>query len=128
MRRVLPWALLGLVGLAAATAAALGAAGAPGEPGVTPAQWVANLLAATARAGTAHFSYGHVATSPNPDLRSTLHGSGVVDFSHGNVRVTEVDHQVEFEGGSTGPTRATRTVTGDEEIAIGTVAYQRIFP
>jgi hypothetical protein len=35
-------------------AAVVGAASAPGTPGVTPTKWVANLLATTARAGTAH--------------------------------------------------------------------------
>lgn len=66
MRRLVPWVLLGLVGLATAAAAALGAAAA--------------VLAATAQAGTAHFSYSHVTASPNPVLRGTLSGSGVVDF------------------------------------------------
>ncbi len=128
MRRLVPWVLLGLVGLATAAAAALGAAGAPAAPVVTPAQWVAAVLATTAQAGTAHFSYSHVSASPNPDLRGTLSGSGVVDFSQGNVRVTDVDHQIEFEGGPTGPTRPVPTTTSDEEIVIGGVMYSRLSP
>jgi hypothetical protein len=128
VRRAFPWALLGLVGLAAAAAAALGATGAPGAPGVTPSQWVANVLTTTAQAGTAHLSYSHITTSPNPGLRATVSGSGVVDFSEGDVRVTEVDHQVEFEGVAAGPSRATPTVIAGEAIAIGTVVYQRLSP
>jgi hypothetical protein len=128
MRRLVPWVLLGLVGLATAAAAALGAAGAPAAPVVTPAQWVAAVLATTAQAGTAHFSYSHVTASPNPDLRGSLSGSGVVDFSQGNVSVTEVDHQIEFEGGPTGLTRPVPTTTNDEEIVIGGVMYSRLSP
>ena len=128
MRRLVPWVLLGLVGLAIAAAAALGAAGSPAAPGVTPAQWVAAVLATTAQAGTAHFSYSHVTASPNPDLRGSLSGSGVVDFSQRNVRVTEVDHQVEFEGGPAGLTRPVLTTTSDEEIVIGGVMYSRLSP
>jgi hypothetical protein len=131
MRRVIPWTLLGLVGLAAGAAAALGAVGAPdvrGTPGVTPAQWVANVLATTAQAGTAHFDYTHVTTSPNPDLRGTANGRGVVDFSRGSVRVTEVDRQIEFEGGPAGPSHAILSVTSDEEIIVGTGLYQQLFP
>jgi len=126
MRRLVPWVLLGLLGLATAAAAALGAAGAPAAPVVTPAQWVAAVLATTAQAGTAHFSYSHVTASPNPDLRGSLSGSGVVDFSQGNVSVTEVDHQIEFEGGPTGLTRPVPTTTNDEEIVIGGVMYSRL--
>ena len=128
MRRLVPWVLLGLVGLAIAAAAALGAAGSPAAPGVTPAQWVAAVLATTAQAGTAHFSYSHVTASPNPDLRGSLSGSGVVDFSQRNVRVTEVDHQVEVEGGPAGLTRPVLTTTSDEEIVIGGVMYSRLSP
>jgi len=128
MRRLVPWVLLGQLGLATAAAAALGAAGAPAAPVVTPAQWVAAVLATTAQAGTAHFSYSHVTASPNPDLRGSLSGSGVVDFSQGNVSVTEVDHQIEFEGGPTGLTRPVPTTTNDEEIVIGGVMYSRLSP
>jgi hypothetical protein len=113
VRRLVPLALVGLLGLGVAAGAAIGAAGSPppGPPalssGPTPAEWVAHLLAATAGAGTAHFAYTHVTTSPVPDLRSTLRGSGMVVFGRGDVEVTEVDHQTEFEGNGPGaPTKA----------------------
>ncbi len=124
MRRVLPWALLSVVGLAAAGAAAVGAAETPSP---TPAQWVAGVLATTAQAGSARFHYVHVTSSPNPDLHAALSGSGVVDFANGDVRVTEVDHQVEFEGEGSGPIRAVPTTTTEEAVAIGRVTYQRTF-
>jgi len=131
MRRLLPWALVGLLGILTAAAAAFGAAGAPNAASTTSAtaaQWVAGVLSATARAGTANFSYVHVATSPNPDLRSAARGNGVVDFSRGNFRVTEVDHETEFSGGSGGPLRAVHFAVSAEEIAIGSVTYQRLSP
>jgi hypothetical protein len=132
MRRLVPLALVGLLGLGVAAGAAIGAAGSP-SPGLarssspTPAEWVAHLLATTAGAGTAHFAYTHVTTSPVPDLRATMTGSGVVDFARGDVEVTEVDHQIDFESNGLGPSRAVPTTSTLVEIGIGSTVYQR-FP
>jgi hypothetical protein len=133
VRRLVPLALVGLLGLGVAAGAAIGAAGSPppGPPalssGPTPAEWVAHLLAATAGAGTAHFAYTHVTTSPVPDLRSTLRGSGMVVFGRGDVEVTEVDHQTEFEGNGPGaPTKAVPESNTTEEIGIGSTLYRRL--
>ena len=129
----MPLVLVGLLGLGVAAGAAIGAADSPppGPPaqssGPTPAEWVAHLLAATAGAGTAHFAYTHVTASPVPDLRSTFRGSGMVVFGRGDVEVTEVDHQTEFEGN--GPGAATRGVPESnttEEIGIGSTVYRRL--
>jgi hypothetical protein len=132
MRRLVPVVLVGLLGLGVFAGAAIGAAGSP-PPGPargsspTPAEWVAHLLATTAGAGTAHFAYTHVTTSPVPDLRGSLSGSGVVDFGRGDVEVTEVDHQIEFEGtGPSAPTRAVPVTDTLEQIGIGPTVYQRV--
>ncbi len=125
MRRLLPWCLLGLLGVVTAATAALGASGAPGAP---PGQWVAGVLSRTAQAGSAHFSYAHVTTSPNPDLRATLTGAGVVDFSSGDFRVSEVDHDIEFEGGSSGPMHPRPSASSLQEIGIGNVLYSQLTP
>ena len=99
MRRLVPWALLGLLVVGATVGAVLGQAAAPSAstvaaaPARTPAQWVRALLAATARAGSARFSYMHVTDSPNPVLRNTVAGSGAVDFTTGAVQVAEVERQ-----------------------------------
>ncbi len=128
MRRLLPWALLGLLTVGAAAGAALGvSAHTPTTTAATPAQWVSNVFATTAKAGTARFTYTHVTTSPTPDLRGTLSGSGAVDFTSGDVRVIEVDHQIEFEGGPIGPLRPHPSTTTQEDIDIGSVTYQSEF-
>jgi hypothetical protein len=128
-----PLVLVGLLGLGVVAGAAIGAAGSP-SPGParssspTPAEWVAHLLATTAEAGSAHFAYTHVTTSPVPELRGSLSGSGVVDFGRGDVEVTEIDHQFEFEGnGPLAPTRAVPVTSTSEQIDIGSTVYQR-FP
>src|SRR6202044_1168649 len=78
MRRLVPWVLVSLVALGAAAGAALGIA--HGTAPEAPSQWVAAVLATTERAGTARFSYNHVTSSPNADLRGSLSGHGEVDF------------------------------------------------
>jgi hypothetical protein len=125
--------LVGLLGLGVVAGAAIGAAGSPppGPPaqssGPAPAAWVAHLLATTAEAGTAHFAYTHVTTSPVPDLRGSLSGSGAVDFGRGNVEVTEVDHQIELEANGQAPSRAVPVTSTTEQIGIGSTVYRR-FP
>ena len=133
MRRLVPLVLVGLLGLGVVAGAVIGAAGSPppGPPaqssGPTPAEWVAHLLATTAEAGTAHFAYTHVTTSPVPDLRDTSSGSGVVDFGRSDVEVTEVDHQIEFEANGPGAATKAVPVTNTEEvIGIGSTVYRRL--
>jgi hypothetical protein len=57
---------------------------------------VADALATTEMAGSAHFSYIQLTSSPNPDLRASSSGHGEVDFSTDDVRVTEVDRNIGF--------------------------------
>jgi hypothetical protein len=132
VRRAAPWALLFLVLLGAAAAAALGIAEkasptATSAPTSTAgARFVAGVLVATERAGSAHFSYSHVTESPNPDLVSSLSGHGVVDFARDDVVTTEVGHDVTATSANGGPVRPvaeTQTVQG---IVIGGVQYMSI--
>ncbi len=121
MRRLAPWALLGL--LTAGTAAGI-ALGVANQPGQTPAQWVANALEATARAATARFTYSHVTSSTNPDLRGTLSGHGVVNFTRGDVRVTEMDRDVTYQGGPLSGLHATPSTEVLDAVGIGGALYQ----
>jgi hypothetical protein len=103
VRRLVPWALLGLLVVGVAVGAGLGqsqapsgpapAAPGPGSAAVSAAAWVRDLLATTARAGSARFSYVQVTDSPNPLLRNTTAGRGAVDFAKGAVQVAEVERQ-----------------------------------
>jgi hypothetical protein len=88
VRRLLPWALVALVGVGSGLGAAFEVASAPQT---TPVQWVANVLSATAEAGSAHFTYSSITTSTNPVLESRVIGRGLVDFTSGGVRVAEMD-------------------------------------
>ncbi len=130
MRRLVPWALLGLVVLGAGLAAALGALspGAPRPPGATPSQWVADLLARTAASGSARFSYTHVSTSTSVAYSGRIAGNGEIDFRSGSVEATELDHQTEFTSSAGGPTHPERTATRAEFIGIGTTLYQSFAP
>jgi hypothetical protein len=94
-------------------------------PQVTPAHWVASVLAATAEAGSAHFTYSSVTTSTNPALASRVVGRGVVDFTSGSVRVTEVDTHRQFTMGLLGARiDATPTVNRSQDIDIGSNDYK----
>jgi hypothetical protein len=106
-RRIVPFALLVLLLIGVLSAALAGQLSSPTTTPTTTApltttapssaaKWVAKLLATTARAGSAHFTYSHVTSSPNPDLRGTITGSGAVNFTAGTVEVSEVDQQVEL--------------------------------
>ena len=92
VRRLVPWALLGLLTVGAAAGIALGVANQPGQ---TPAQWVASALTTTARAGTARFTYSDSVSSSVAQLRSQVRGYGVVDFKRDEVRDTEVNASIE---------------------------------
>ncbi|MGO9853660.1 MAG: hypothetical protein ACLPYY_01255 [Acidimicrobiales bacterium] len=127
MRRLVPWAMVGLVVLGAGLGAALGAT-ASGPPGFSPSRWVAALLARTAASGSARFSYTHVSTSASVAYSSRIAGSGEIDFRSGTVQAAEVDHQTEFTSSAGGPTHPELTATRLEFIGIGTAMYQSFEP
>ena len=131
MRRVVPWVLVSLVALGAAAGAALGIAhrttsesSASPESSESPSQWVAALLATTERAGTARFSYSHVTSSPNADLRGSLAGKGAVNFNTGDARVTEVDHEISFDSTGNQPPHPEHSTDTVKAIVIGGTVYQ----
>ena len=88
MRRFVPWALLGLLTVGAAAGIALGVAN---QGGPTAEQWVAHAYATTDRAGTARFTALQVTSSRNPELRSSVSTTGVLDFTRGALHMTMVD-------------------------------------
>jgi hypothetical protein len=134
VRRLLPWALLALVGVGAGLGAALGQANAPGTTGSsdlvgTAAQhWLSGVLAMTEAAGTAHLDYTGLGTSPNPLLRGTSTGSGVVDFAAGTFRTTETDRSMQWSSQDGGPEQAKAQTTSESDIAIGSTLYQSFGP
>jgi hypothetical protein len=125
VRRLLSWALVALLGVGGALGAAIGVADAPQT---TPAQWVANVLAATAGAGSAHFTYSSITTSTDPALASRIVGSGAVNFTSGDVRVIEVDTHREFTTDLLNAVHmdATPTVSRSKDIDIGSSDYQSL--
>lgn len=122
MRRLVPWALLSLVAVGAAAGAALGIM--RGTPPETASQWVAAVLAATQRAGTARFTYTHVTSSPHVDLRDSLSGSGAVNFTAGDAQVSEVDHDISFDSTDNQPAHPVPTTSRTKTIVIGQTVYQ----
>ncbi len=115
--------MVALLGIVSGLAAAIGVTNAPQT---TPTQqWVANVLAATAQAKSARFTYSSITTSTNPALASRIVGSGVVDFRSGNVRVTEVETDRQFTTGPFGARLgATPTVNRSQDIDIGSSDYK----
>jgi hypothetical protein len=121
MRRLMPWVLVSLVALGAGAGAALGIAHGTAE---SPSPWVAALLARTERAGTARFSYTHVTSSPNADLRGSLSGHGAVNFVTDDAQVTEVDHQISFSSTDNQPLHPVHSSNTLKAIVIGGTVYQ----
>jgi hypothetical protein len=122
MRRLVPWVLLSLVALGAAVGAALGITHKTAPE--TPSQWIAAVLASTERAGTARFSYAHVTSSPNADLRGSLSGTGEVNFAAGDAQVTEVDHEISFSSTDNQPVHPVHSSNTVKAIVIGGTVYQ----
>ena len=120
VRRFLPWALLGLLVVGVAVGAAVGQTQ---SPVVTPAQWVAGVVAATEATGSAHLHYVNVTTSQDPSEASVVSGAGVVDFTEGTFRVTETYRQHQFESINGGPLHLTADDWGQQTIAIGQTLY-----
>lgn len=125
MRRLVPWALLLLIGVGAGVGAALGQVNAPEtmDVSISPAPWVAGVLAATKAAGTAHLHFTGAAASPNPDLRGSASGSGVVDFATGSFRVSEEDHGIQWSSEDGGPLHRSPVIDREEQIAVGRTLY-----
>jgi hypothetical protein len=93
-------------------------------PGISPAQWVANLLATTAHAGSARFTYSRISTSPNTYLAGRSQGTGQINFGSGDVRTTDVEHDIQFSGEGPGSsTHPTPTTNRTETIGVGKVSY-----
>ncbi len=122
MRRLAPYILLSLLLVGAAAGAALGTV--QGSSTSSPSQWVADALAATEMAGSAHFSYISVTSSPNPDLRGSSTGHGEVDFSTDDVRVTEVDRNISFSSTGDQPLHPVSSTSTMMAIVIGGTDYQ----
>jgi hypothetical protein len=122
MRRLMPWVLVSLVAFGAAAGAALGIAHKTASE--APSQWVAAVLATTEKAGTAHFSYTHVTSSPNAELRGSLSGNGNVNFVTGNAQVTEVDHEISFSSTDNQPLQPVHSTNTLKAIVIGGTVYQ----
>jgi hypothetical protein len=85
---------------------------------------VDNVLAATAHAGSARFTYSQITASSNVYLAQQVHGSGQIDFRSGDVHTTEVDHSVQFSGDGPGSSaHPTADTSRTEEIGVGKVDY-----
>ena len=122
MRYLAPWLLLSIVLVGAAAGAVLGIAQKSST--ATPSQWVADVLAATERAGSAHFSYTHVTSSPDAELRDSLSGHGAVDFTTGDVRVSEVDHDISFTSTDNQPLHPVPSTSTEKAIVVSGTTYQ----
>ena len=119
----MPWVLLSLLALGTAAGAALGIAAHRTSP-ESPAQWVAGVLATTEHEGTARFTYTQITSSPNPELRGTLSGSGVVNFAKGEARATEVDHDITFSSTNNQPARPVHSTNIEKATLIGRTMYE----
>jgi hypothetical protein len=134
VRRLLPWALLALIGVGAGLGAALGQVNAPGPTsssvlvGGAAQSWLSGVLAATQASGTAHLDYTGLSTSPNPLLRGSSSGSGVVDFAAGTYRTSETDHSTEWSSQNGRPVQAHAQTTSESDIAIGSTLYENFGP
>lgn len=122
MRRLVPWLLLSLVVVGAAVGATLGTAYESSS--TAPSQWVGAVLATTEKAGTARFSYTQVTWSPNAELRSSLSGHGVVNFTTGDMRVIEVDHGISFSATGNQPLRPVLSTSTLDAVVVGGTVYQ----
>lgn len=133
MRRLAPWLLVGVLGIGVAAGAALGESQRPGAgpsftvlSGPAAASWVKGVLATTSAAGSAHFTYVSVTSSPDSSSRNSDSGSGVVDFAHGDFQVTQVNHQVAYEVVGGKAPHQTLDTWSEETIGIGKSVYQNL--
>ena len=125
MRRVLPWALVGLVVVAGLVGALVGVTN---QPSVSARLRLSAIDAATRVAGTARFAYSAITSSPNPLLRSTSYGRGRVDFATESLRTVEDDRQTSLESSDGGPSLPTTQTTVNSQIWIGDTNYESFNP
>ena len=85
--------------------------------------WLTRLTT-TESAGSAHFSYTHISSSPNPDLRGSLSGHGEVSFTTDDVRVTEVDRDISFTATGNQPLHPISSTNTTDAIVIKGTIYQ----
>ena len=134
MRRLLPWALLLLLGIGTAVGAAAGSGGVPlgharRQPGRAGGTAMADRgLAATKAAGTAHVDLVSVTASPDPNMRGSGAGSGVVNFATGDFRLSVTEHSISFSSQNGGPFHPQAETNTNEQIAIGQSLYQNFEP
>jgi hypothetical protein len=113
MRRVLPWALVGLLAVAGLVGALVGVANQPSPPATQRS--VSEVIAATRAAGTARFTYSSVAASRNPLLRSASFGEGSVDFTDDSVTTVEQSTNKSISQNGNAPSRqVTQTMSNDQ--------------
>ena len=124
MRKLLPWALLGVLGVGVAVAAVVGQVQ---SPAASSTNWLANLLATTAAAGSAHLRISSVTLSADPVERSSSVATGVIDFTTGNFRFNQLNHEVSFASTNGGPPQPVPYNWGETEIAIGQSLYEKDF-
>jgi hypothetical protein len=105
---------------------AVGAAvGQVESPSQSPAQWVAGVLSTTDAAGSAHLRFVSSTTSPGFGPTTTV-GSGVVNFTNGNYRVSSRYHEVAAQSTNGGPAQQVVENWAVETIAIGQTVYSQI--
>jgi hypothetical protein len=124
VRKLLPWALLGVLGVGVAVAAVVGQVQ---SPAASSTNWLANLLATTAAAGSAHLRISSVTLSADPVERSSSVATGVIDFTTGNFRFNQLNHEVSFASTNGGPPQPVPYNWGETEIAIGQSLYEKDF-
>jgi len=124
MRRVLPWALVGLVAIVGVAGALLGVANEPSVVSTQPT--VPEMVAATRSGGTARFTYSSAATSENPLLRSVSIGAGAVDFRTGSVNTVERDRSTSIEQNGNAPSHQVTETMYNDQIWIGPTFYAQI--
>ena len=113
MRRVLPWALVGLVAVAGLVGALVGVANQPSAPAIQLR--ASQVIAATRAAGTARFTSSSVAASRNPLLRLASFGEGSVDFTNDSVTTVEQSTNKSISQSGNAPSRqVTQTVLNDQ--------------
>lgn len=124
MRKLLPWALLGVLGVGVAVAAVVGQVQ---SPAASSTNWLANLVATTAVAGSAHLRISSVALSADPSERSSSVATGVIDFTTGNFRFNQLNHEVSFASTNGGAPRSVPYNWGETQIAIGQSLFEKDF-
>jgi hypothetical protein len=122
VRKFLPWALLGVLGVGVAVAAVVGQVQ---SPAASTTNWLANLLATTTAAGSAHLRISTVGLSADPAERSSSVASGVIDFTTGNFRFFQVNHEVSFTSVDGAAPQPVPYDWSETEIAIGQSLYER---